>query len=225
MLQRLVRLPRVALALAIACASCFSEAPSASESCPPRSLGCACDGEMCDEGLACEPSVALCIDPSCSPGTLLCTCVDELCLEGLDCIGGLCRSPDGDTDTPVTSAPTTDTASSQSSESDVTGGPSTLGSATETGSPPCGTLPCAECRQCVVAPGGGCRLAWNTCQDIDSCALLSACTIECAEGDESCVSTCCAERGDGMNVLYNGGVANCVEMACQDCPHDLSCAG
>jgi hypothetical protein len=30
-------------------------------------------------------------------------------------------------------------------------------------------------------------------------------------------------HGDGMNLQYNGTVANCIEMACAGCLPDLTC--
>jgi hypothetical protein len=232
------RSPRLGLALATALAACFSEAPTESGTngttggtCPLGSLGCPCDGEQCNEDLACEPSISRCIDPSCTPGHLLCTCSEGACLMGLACIDGLCDSPGGDTDPPLTSGPTTamtttltDSAGTQSDPTGATG-------PDDTGAPPgttgdergCRMLACDACRECEVVPEGDCNIAWEQCQVDPACAPLANCTIDCAEGDDVCVSACCEMHGDGSNVQYNGGVANCLEMACPDCPSMLRC--
>ena len=226
--------------LALVCgAGCFTDAaPSGGEDgttggvCPIATLGCPCDGGQCDEGLACEPSVSRCIDPACMPGTLLCTCIDGLCLEGLQCDGALCQSPEGSTSTTgqVTSTGTSTTASTSTtddpsasltddSDSSVS---MTTGPVSDVGPPSCEALPCADCRECVVAPGGACRETFTSCQNIPVCAAVSNCALACDE-QSACIAACCSEHGDGMNLQYNGTIANCVEMACVGCSPDLTC--
>lgn len=196
--------------------------------CPIASLGCPCDGEQCDEGLACEPSVSLCIDPACTPGTLICTCVDGLCLEGLQCDGALCQSPSGDTDTTGPSQFTTSTSETSDPSGGLTDDSESSVSATsgpiyDLGAVPCGELPCADCRECVVAPGGDCRVAVGACNDNPVCAAVADCTLACDALADDCVPNCCTAHGDTMNVQYNSTVASCIEMACTGCSPDLTC--
>jgi hypothetical protein len=40
---------------------------------------------------------------------------------------------------------------------------------------------------------------------------------------DDCISNCCTEHGDTMNLQYNSTIASCIEMACVGCSPDLTC--
>lgn len=237
---------RLAIVLALGLGpGCFSESATpggdgatTGEACTPQTLGCACEDGACGSGLACEPSIALCIDPSCTPGTELCTCVDaNTCLQGLQCIGGLCRvpPPDGEdtsggaaTSGPMsTSTRGDDGATVLPGDADVTGLTDTIGplttslTLTDDGSQGCGTSACAECYACQMQEGGACASHWLDCQASEPCIQRAACTLECPESDGECVAACCAKSKIGS--LTYDALAHCLEDACTNCGQELDC--
>lgn len=229
-------------------AGCFAEpvVPGSGGStgdpqCVAGTLGCECGpGSACDDALACEPSVSLCIDPACTPGEQLCTCDDGRCLGDLACEGGLCRQPsaaDTTQGSPATTSPDDDGGPGTVSIGDgatttvasSTGMDPTADTGAATGDPTgepsmCAEMACVDCFNCTTSTGAQCERADKACDENPDCMALRACAKDCL-GDLSCIETTCCNNlmwTDGLQDF--NGLVDCVAKDCS-CLANLSCSG
>lgn len=210
---------------------CFHE-PGSASSCERGTPGCPCASGSCDPGLACEPTLELCIPANCMPGTELCTCYEGECFGALQCAAdGLCRDPAGTGSATSAVAEVTGVSASATSGASLT---STMDEATtrasgetiasdETRGP--GGAACHACTIEENVEGGNCVMPAEVCATNSDCMGLSDCVGACLDDEDfECIKACCLTFPNGAGQY--AALSSCWSNACSsECAtSDLSCA-